>query len=117
KLKVIKKKFSGRDNQGHVAVRHRGGEQKRFLRTIDFRRDKFDIPGKVVAIEYDPNRTADIALIQYADGEKRYVLAPVGLRVHDTILSSKNAEVRLGNSTTLSAMPIGTFVHNIELTP
>jgi large subunit ribosomal protein L2 len=117
KLKVIKKKFSGRDNQGQVVVRHRGGEQKRFLRTLDFRRDKFDIPGKVIAIEYDPNRTADIALVQYTDGEKRYILAPLGLRVHDTIVSGKNAEVRLGNATMLSVMPIGTFVHNIELTP
>jgi large subunit ribosomal protein L2 len=117
RLKTIRKKHSGRDNKGQVVVRHQGGEQKRFLRMIDFKRDKRGIAGKVVSVEYDPNRTCDIALIQYADGDKRYILAPVGLRINDTIESGQNVELRIGNALPLASMPIGTVVHNIELTP
>lgn len=117
RLKFIKKKRGGRDTQGHVAVRHRGGEHKRFMRVIDFRRDKFGMEGRVIAIEYDPNRTADIALVQYSDGEKRYTLAPEGLAAHDKIVSGENVEFKTGNATKLANMPIGTIVHNIELTP
>lgn len=116
-LKFIKKKNSGRDSAGRVSVRHQGGEHKRFLRMIDFKRDKKDIKGVVVSLEYDPNRTSDIALIQYADGEKRYILAPLGLKLKDTIVSSDAADLKVGNSMPLLAIPIGTIVHNIELTP
>lgn len=117
KLKAIKKKHSGRDTSGQVVVRHRGGEQKRYLRKIDFKRDKHGVPGKIISIEYDPNRTADIALVQYADGEKRYILSPLGLKVGDTIESGINVEPRVGNALPLANIPIGTIVHNIELTP
>lgn len=115
-LQMIKKKQSGRDASGTVAVRHRGGEHKRFLRRIDFKRNKYNIAGRVVAIEYDPGRTCDIALIQYADGEKRYILAPAGLSLHDKIVSGKDVEIRAGNALPLGSIPIGTMVHNIELT-
>jgi len=97
--------------------RHQGGQHKRFHRAIDFKRDKVGIVGKVVAIEYDPNRTCDIALVQYADGEKRYILAPQGLKENDTIASGKGVDVKVGNALPLGDMPAGTFVHNIELTP
>jgi large subunit ribosomal protein L2 len=117
RLKRIRKKNSGRDNKGQVVVRHQGGEQKRFLRIIDFKRDKRDIAGKVVSIEYDPNRTCDIALIQYADGDKRYILAPEGLRLNDTIETGSMVEARTGNAMPMGQMPVGTVVHNIELTP
>lgn len=117
RLKVIRRKNSGRDNKGQVVVRHQGGEQKRFIRLIDFKRDKRNIKGKVVGIEYDPNRTSDIALVQYTDGDKRYILAPAGLHLNATIETSQNAEIRVGNALPLSQMPIGTVVHNIELTP
>lgn len=117
KLKTIKKKNSGRDATGQVAVRHQGGQHKRFLRKIDFKRDKYDIVGRVIAIEYDPNRTSDIALVQYTDGEKRYILAPVGLKIDDTIVSGKDVDAVLGNALSLSKIPVGTIVHNIELTP
>ncbi|MBI2034593.1 MAG: 50S ribosomal protein L2, partial [Candidatus Levybacteria bacterium] len=116
-LQMIKKKQSGRDSSGTVAVRHRGGEHKRFLRQIDFKRNKHSIVGKVVAIEYDPGRTCDIALIQYSDGEKRYILAPIGLFLNDKIISGKDVEIRPGNALPLTSMPVGTVVHNIELTP
>lgn len=117
KLKTIKKKHSGRDASGKVVVRHQGGAHKRFLRAIDFKRNKLDIIGKVVAIEYDPNRTCDIALIQYTDGEKRYILAPLGLKENDTISSGKGVDVKPGNAMPLGEVPAGTVVHNIELTP
>ena len=117
KLKTIKKKQSGRDAWGHVAVRHQGGEHKRYLRAVDFRREKTDICGRVIGIEYDPNRTSDIALIQYEDGEKRYILAPEGLKLNDAVISGKEADLKVGNAMPLSQIPIGTFVHNIELTP
>ena len=117
KLKIIKKKNSGRDAGGRVSVRHQGGEQKRFLRKIDFKRDKRNITGKVLAIEYDPNRTVDIALIQYKDGEKRYILAPSGLNPKDAIIAGEIVDIKVGNAMPLASMPIGTFVHNVELTP
>jgi large subunit ribosomal protein L2 len=109
------KKRAGRNNRGKITVRHRGGGAKRRLRMIDFRRDKLDIPGRVAAIEYDPNRSARIALIYYADGEKRYILAPLGLKVGDTVMSGNNAEIRPGNAMPLRSMPTGTEIHNIEL--
>ena len=109
------KKRAGRNNRGKITVRHRGGGAKRRLRIIDFKRDKLDIPGRVAAIEYDPNRSARIALIYYADGEKRYILAPVGLKVGDTVMSGGNAEIRPGNAMPLKSMPTGTEIHNIEL--
>jgi large subunit ribosomal protein L2 len=117
KLKYIRKKHSGRDSSGSVVVRHQGGEHKRFMRSIDFKRDKLGIFGKVVTIEYDPNRTSEIALIQYTDGEKRYILRPQGLNLGDVIKSGSDAEVKPGNTLQLKVIPIGTFVHNIELTP
>lgn len=117
KLKVIKKKHSGRDASGQVVVRHQGGEHKRFFRAIDFKRNKFNIVGRVISVEYDPNRTCDIALVQYADGDKRYILAPHGLKVEDTVVAGKDAEIKLGNALPLSEIPVGTIVHNVELTP
>jgi large subunit ribosomal protein L2 len=117
KLKVIKKKHSGRSISGKVTVRHQGGEHKRFLRSIDFKRNKIGILGKVVAIEYDPNRTVDILLIQYADGEKRYILRPQGLGLNDIVESGRDIDIKTGNSMPLSYVPVGTTVHNIELTP
>ncbi|MBI2025810.1 MAG: 50S ribosomal protein L2 [Candidatus Levybacteria bacterium] len=116
-LRFIKSKNSGRDASGRVSVRHQGGEQKRFLRVIDFKRDKQNIKGTVIGIEYDPNRTVNIALIQYADGEKRYILAPNGLKLKDTVISAQSADIKVGNAMKLELMPIGTFVHNVELTP
>jgi len=116
-LKIIKKKHSGRNSSGQVVVRHQGGQHKRFLRIIDFKREKHGISGKVVSIEYDPNRTADIALIQYADGEKRYILRPEGLNLNDPVVSGKDVELKVGNTLVMEEMPIGTVVHNVELTP
>jgi large subunit ribosomal protein L2 len=107
----------GRNHHGHVTVRHRGGGHKRLYRRIDFKRDKFGIPGVVAAIEYDPNRSADIALIHYADGEKRYILHPKGLGVGDHIMSGPDADVRIGSTLPLELMPLGTTVHNVELKP
>ena len=109
------KKKAGRSNQGRITVRHRGGGAKRRFRIIDFKRNKFGIPGKVASIEYDPNRSSNIALIYYADGEKRYILAPLGLKVGATISSGKDAEVKPGNALPLKLIPPGTAVHNIEL--
>jgi large subunit ribosomal protein L2 len=111
------KRKGGRNNQGRITVRHRGGGAKRRLRIIDFKRDKRDIPAEVLAIEYDPNRSARIALVQYADGEKRYILAPLGLAVGDIISSGSNAEFKLGNTLPLGQIPMGTMIHNIELQP
>jgi large subunit ribosomal protein L2 len=111
------KKHAGRNAQGRITVRHRGGGNKRFYRRIDFRRDKHGIPAKVAAIEYDPNRSAFIALLHYRDGEKRYILAPLGLKVGDVIESGANAPVRVGNALPLANIPLGTQVHNIELSP
>ena len=109
------KKKAGRSNQGRITVRHRGGGAKRRLRIIDFKRNKFGIPGKVASIEYDPNRSSNIALINYVDGEKRYILAPLGLKVGATISSGKDAEIKPGNALPLKLIPPGTAVHNIEL--
>ncbi len=109
------KKSGGRNNQGRITVRHRGGGHKRHYRIIDFKRDKRNIPGKVAAIEYDPNRSARIALIHYRDGEKRYILAPLGLKVGDTVMAGDQAEVRVGNALPLRRIPLGTQIHNIEL--
>jgi len=111
------KKRAGRNNRGKITVRHRGGGEKRRLRIIDFKRDKIDIPGRVAAIEYDPNRSARIALIFYVDGEKRYILAPVGLNVDDMIMSGNNAEIKPGNTLPLKQLPSGTEIHNIEMAP
>jgi large subunit ribosomal protein L2 len=109
------RKRAGRNNQGRITVRHQGGGAKRHLRILDFKRDKIGVPGRVAAIEYDPNRTARIALIYYVDGEKRYILAPVGLNVGDTIVSGPEAEVRTGNNMPIKMMPSGTLIHSIEL--
>jgi large subunit ribosomal protein L2 len=106
----------GRNNQGRITVRHQGGGAKRQLRLIDFKRDKWGVPGKVVSIEYDPNRSARIALIHYRDGDKRYILAPQGLQVGDTVEAGPDAEVKLGNALPLRNIPTGTTIHNIELT-
>lgn len=111
------KKNSGRNTQGRITVRHRGGGEKRKYRIIDFKRNKDGIPAKVMTIEYDPNRTANIALLQYADGEKRYIIAPVGLKVGDSIMSGEGADIKPGNTLYLKDIPLGTMVHNIELKP
>jgi len=117
-LLVIRKEHSGRNNQGKITVRHRGGGHKRYIRLVDFKRDKFDIPGKVKSIEYDPNRGARLALIYYPDGEKRYIIAPLGLKVGDEILSSKKLiEIKTGNALPLEYIPAGVPVHNVELRP
>lgn len=109
------KKKAGRSNQGKITVRHRGGGAKRRLRIIDFKRDKLGVPGRVAAIEYDPNRSARIALIHYADGEKRYILAPLELSVGDVIKSGDDAEIKPGNALPLRLIPTGTMIHNIEM--
>lgn len=111
------RKKGGRNNHGHITTRHRGGGHKRRYRIIDFKRKKFDIPAKVAGIEYDPNRSANIALLHYSDGEKRYILAPLGLKVGDTLMAGPNAEIRVGNALPLANIPIGSQIHNIELTP
>ena len=115
-LRPLRKK-GGRNNKGRITCRHRGGGHKRHYRLIDFRRDKHDIPARVASIEYDPNRSAYIALLHYVDGEKRYILAPDGLKVDDMVLSGENAEIRTGNSLPVGSMPLGTFLHNIEFFP
>lgn len=109
------KKKGGRNNQGRISVRHRGGGAKRRLRIIDFKRDKWGVPGKVAAIEYDPNRSARIALVHYADGEKRYILWPLGLKVGETVMSGPEAENKVGNALPLKNIPSGTVIHNLEL--
>lgn len=114
-LLVPKKKRGGRNNQGRITVRHQGGGHRRQIRVLDFKRNKFDIPAKVASIEYDPNRSARIALLHYADGEKRYIVAPLGLTAGDTVISGQNAEIRPGNSLPLANIPLGTMIHNIEL--
>jgi len=117
RLKRILPKHSGRDAAGHVSVRHQGGRHKRFLREIDFKRAKHGVPARVEAIEYDPNRTADIALLVYLDGDRRCILAPQGLKVGDQIMSGKKAEVEIGNALALRRIPVGMPIHNIELHP
>jgi len=108
---------SGRNNQGRMTVRHRGGGEKRHYRRIDFKRDKLGVPAKLATIEYDPNRSARIGLLHYADGEKRYILVPHGLKVGDTVVAGPEAEARVGNALPLSSVPLGTQLHNIELVP
>jgi large subunit ribosomal protein L2 len=112
-----KKRISGRNNKGHVTIWWRGRGHKRRYRAIDFRRDKIGVPGKVASIEYDPNRSANIALISYADGEKRYILQPIGLKVGDSILASPDADILTGNCLPLKNIPLGTMIHNVELRP
>ena len=116
-LLVSLQKNSGRNNQGKITVRHRGGGSRKKYRVIDFKRNKDNIPAKVIGVEYDPNRTANIALLGYADGEKRYILAPYGLKTGATVMSGENAEIRVGNCLPLKNIPIGTTVHNVELYP
>jgi len=116
-LLATRKKMSGRNAQGRITVRHRGGGSKRRIRIVDFKRDKIGVPGKVASIEYDPGRTARIALVHYRDGEKRYIISPLGLKVGDMIQSGPEAEVKTGNTLPLQNMPNGTVIHNIELTP
>ncbi len=116
KLRTILKKNSGRDASGKVSVRHQGGRHKRFYRAIDFKRDKFGVEGKVVGIEYDPNRSAEIVLVQYADGDKRYILRPLGLNVGDKIMAGDKTDIKLGNSMPLRLIPVGSPIHNVELT-
>ena len=116
-LTVIRKQHSGRNSMGRVTVRHRGGGTRRQIRLVDFKRDKVNIPAKVMAIEYDPNRTARLALLFYADGEKRYIIAPIGVKVGDTLMSGTRAEIRPGNNLPLASIPVGTNIHAIELHP
>ncbi len=111
------KKHSGRNSYGRITVRHKGGGNRRKYRVIDFKRDKTDITGTVLRLEYDPNRSANIALVEYTDGERRYIVAPVGLNAGDMISSSERADIKPGNALPISAIPVGTFIHNIELYP
>lgn len=115
-LRPLKDK-AGRNVRGKVTVRHRGGGHKRRYRIIDFKRDKFEVPGRVASIEYDPNRSARIALVHYVDGEKRYIIAPVGLRVDDRVMAGPEADIRVGNALPIQNIPVGTMIHNIELQP
>jgi large subunit ribosomal protein L2 len=117
RLVEVRKKTAGRNNNGHITSRHRGGGARRQYRIIDFKRTKDSIPAKVAAIEYDPNRSARIALVAYRDGEKRYILAPAGLRVGDLVESGPNADIKTGNALPLANIPEGTVVHNVELRP
>jgi large subunit ribosomal protein L2 len=116
-LIVLKKERAGRNSAGRITVRHRGGGERRQIRLVDFKRDKMNIPSKVAAIEYDPNRTARLALLTYADGEKRYIIAPIGVKVGDSLLSGPNVEIRPGNNLPLANIPVGTTIHAIELQP
>ncbi len=115
RLTESKRRISGRNNKGHLTIRHRGGAHKRLFRTIDFLRDKRDIPAHVTALEYDPNRSANIALLTYADGEKRYIVAPNGLKVGASVVAGDGADILLGNALPLKNIPLGTMIHNIEL--
>jgi large subunit ribosomal protein L2 len=114
-LVTFRKKHAGRDSSGHISVRHQGGGNRQLIRLVDFKRDKRDIQARVSRIEYDPNRTARLALLTYADGEKRYILAPLGLLVGDSVVAGANAEIRPGNSMPIGNIPVGTMVHNVEL--
>ena len=114
-LLVDLRKSGGRNAQGRITVRHRGGGHRRNIRIVDFKRDKYNIPAKVAAIEYDPNRTARLALLYYADGEKRYILAPLDVKVGDTVMSGTEVEIRPGNALPISSIPVGTMIHNIEV--
>ena len=116
-LTIALRKTGGRNNTGRITVRRRGGGHKRRYRIIDFKRDKYDIPAKVMTVEYDPNRSANISLLKYDDGEKRYILSPAGLKVDDKVISGENVPLKTGNSLMLKNIPAGLFVHNIELLP
>ena len=116
-LLETKKKNAGRNKQGKITVRHQGGGNRQKYRIIDFKRNKLDIPAKVATIEYDPNRSAFIALLNYVDGEKRYILAPLGLNVGDTVISSATADIKPGNALPISSIPVGTLIHNVEIKP
>ena len=111
------KKNAGRNSYGRITVRHRGGGNKRKYRVIDFKRNKFDMPATVIGIEYDPNRSANIALVEYEDGERRYIIAPLGLKDGEVVISSANADIKPGNTLPISSIPVGTIIHNIELAP
>lgn len=111
------KNNAGRNSYGRITVRHRGGGNRRKYRVIDFKRNKFGVPATVKTLEYDPNRTAHIALVEYADGEKRYIIAPVGLKVGDTVVNGPDADIKVGNALPLTSIPTGTFIHNIEMYP
>ena len=117
KLTQVLKKHAGRNSYGRITVRHRGGGNRRKYRLIDFKRNKQDVPGTVLRLEYDPNRSANIALIEYEDGERRYIIAPVGLSQGDTVISSKDADIKPGNALPITSIPVGTVIHNIELHP
>ena len=116
-LVEVLKKHSGRNNYGRITVRHKGGGNRRKYRIIDFKRDKMDMPAQVLRLEYDPNRSANIALLEYEDGERRYIIAPVGLAVGDTVISSAAADIKPGNALPIANIPVGTVIHNIELYP
>ncbi|MCL1835180.1 MAG: 50S ribosomal protein L2 [Oscillospiraceae bacterium] len=116
-LTQVLKKHSGRNSYGRITVRHKGGGNRRKYRLIDFKRNKFDVPGSVLRLEYDPNRSANIALIEYPDNERRYIIAPVGLAAGDTVISSKTADIKPGNALPITSIPVGTVIHNIELYP
>ncbi|MBQ5977979.1 MAG: 50S ribosomal protein L2 [Oscillospiraceae bacterium] len=116
-LVEVLKKNAGRNSYGRITVRHQGGGNRQKYRVIDFKRDKRDAEGKVVRLEYDPNRSAFIALVEYADGERRYILAPVGLKVDDTVVASPNADIKPGNALPMANIPVGTIIHNVELYP
>lgn len=117
KLVEVLKKHAGRNSYGHITVRHRGGGNRRKYRIIDFKRDKKDAPGTVLRLEYDPNRSANIALVEYQDGERRYILAPIGIGAGNTVVSSAEADIKPGNALPISSIPVGTIIHNIELHP
>ena len=114
-LVVIRKAHAGRNMFGRITVRHQGGGNRQYIRLVDFKRNKVEIPARVAAIEYDPNRTARLALLHYADGEKRYILAPLGLKVDDVVMTSATAEIKVGNCLPISRIPLGTMIHNIEM--
>lgn len=114
-LLIPKRKKAGRNNHGHVTVRHQGGGHKRMIRIVDFKRDKLGIPSKVIALEYDPGRSAFLALLEYEGGERRYILAPLDLKVGDTVLSGPDADIKPGNALPIKNIPVGSFIHNIEL--
>lgn len=116
-LVEVLKKNSGRNSYGRITVRHKGGGNRRKYRVIDFKRNKLDVPGKVLRLEYDPNRTAFIALVEYPDGEKRYILAPAGLKAGDTVVAGPSADIKPGNALPIANIPVGTVIHNIELYP
>ena len=117
KLTEVLKKHSGRNSYGRITVRHKGGGNRRKYRIIDFKRDKVDVQGKVLRLEYDPNRSANIALVEYTDGDKRYIIAPVGLGAGDAVISSPTADIKPGNALPISSIPVGTVIHNIEINP